>query len=236
MPSGNVDICRPDPPVDIAVGKCRPCARGAGESAYPIRGSACRGTPPSSGAPRRWRWRSHACSSPPHGGRETRGVSSVPPPPPTVMPGLVPGIHVLRHRGAGRARARRRRDVDARNKSGHDGEGTDRAVWQATERGAETSGAPTSRLWQIYPKTRPESSKKCSFGINPLVSHGFHEVFSSFRFGPRIRPMQRRDPQSPTVRNMVSNVSRVKVICLFQIIFGHFRFSVRPSLVMPGLV
>ena len=35
---------------------------------------------------------------------------------------------------------------------------------------------------------------------------------------------------------MVSNVSRVKVICLFQIIFGGFRFSVRPSLVMPGLV
>ena len=34
-----------------------------------------------------------------------------------VMPGLVPGIHVLRHRGARRQRARRRRDVDARNKS-----------------------------------------------------------------------------------------------------------------------
>ena len=42
---------------------------------------------------------------------------------PTVMPGLVPGIHALRQRGAGRARARRRRDVDARNKSGHDGRG-----------------------------------------------------------------------------------------------------------------
>ena len=38
-----------------------------------------------------------------------------------VMPGLVPGIHVLRHRGARRERARRRRGVDARNKSGHDG-------------------------------------------------------------------------------------------------------------------
>ena len=35
----------------------------------------------------------------------------------TVMPGLVPGIHAVRHRGASRARARRRRDVDARNKS-----------------------------------------------------------------------------------------------------------------------
>ena len=46
--------------------------------------------------------------------------SGAPPSPPTVMPGLVPGIHVLRHRGAGRAEARRRRDVDARNKSGHD--------------------------------------------------------------------------------------------------------------------
>ena len=43
-----------------------------------------------------------------------------------VMPGLVPGIHVLRRRGAGPARARRRRDVDARNKSGHDGGGGDK--------------------------------------------------------------------------------------------------------------
>ena len=39
---------------------------------------------------------------------------------PSVMPGLVPGCPVLRH-AAARAgiRARRRRDVDARNKSGH---------------------------------------------------------------------------------------------------------------------
>ena len=50
------------------------------------------------------------------------GRPAGPPPhlPHTVMPGLVPGIHVLRHRGAGRERARRRRDGDARNKSGHD--------------------------------------------------------------------------------------------------------------------
>ncbi len=41
-----------------------------------------------------------------------------------VMPGLVPGIHVLRHRGASQEWARRRRDVDARNKSGHDDGGT----------------------------------------------------------------------------------------------------------------
>ncbi len=41
--------------------------------------------------------------------------------PPPVMPGLVPGIHVLRHRGASGERTRRRRDMDARNKSGHDG-------------------------------------------------------------------------------------------------------------------
>ena len=39
---------------------------------------------------------------------------------PIVMPGLVPGIHVLRRRGASRERARRRSDVDARNKSRHD--------------------------------------------------------------------------------------------------------------------
>ena len=37
------------------------------------------------------------------------------------MAGLVPAIHVWRHRGAGRERARRRSDVDARNESGHDG-------------------------------------------------------------------------------------------------------------------
>ena len=40
MPGGTVDICRLDPRVDISVGKCRPCARGTGGSAYPIRGSA----------------------------------------------------------------------------------------------------------------------------------------------------------------------------------------------------
>ena len=55
---------------------------------------------------------------------------------PTVMPGLVPGIHVLRHRGAGRARARRRRDVDARNKSGHDAVGESGAT-----AGTATGGA-----------------------------------------------------------------------------------------------
>ena len=42
---------------------------------------------------------------------------------PSVMPGLVPGIHALRYRGASPARPRRRRGVDARNKSGHDGKG-----------------------------------------------------------------------------------------------------------------
>ena len=52
-------------------------------------------------------------------------ASSGTPLPSVVMPGLVPGIHVLRHRGASRARARRRRDVDARNKSGHDEKGVD---------------------------------------------------------------------------------------------------------------
>ena len=36
------------------------------------------------------------------------------------MPGLVPGIHVLRHRGVGRERTSRRRDVDGRDKPGHD--------------------------------------------------------------------------------------------------------------------
>ena len=36
------------------------------------------------------------------------------------MPGLVPGIHVLRHRGVGPVRTSRWRDVDARDKPGHD--------------------------------------------------------------------------------------------------------------------
>ena len=37
-----------------------------------------------------------------------------------VMPGLVPGIHVLRHRGVSRERTCRWRHVGTRNKSGHD--------------------------------------------------------------------------------------------------------------------
>ncbi len=93
------------------------------------------------------------------------------------MSGLVPGIHVLRHRGTNRARARRRRDVDARNKSGHDGIGTGRAVCPATERGASISGAPTFPLCEIYPKTCPESRRKFFLRKNHPVSHGLHEVF-----------------------------------------------------------
>ena len=56
------------------------------------------------------------------------------------MPGLVPGIHVLLHRGASRERARRRRDVDARNKSGHDG------------RTEETSRPPARRAIRTSPE------------------------------------------------------------------------------------
>ncbi len=43
-----------------------------------------------------------------------RGLPRRPAFPHRVMPGLVPGIHALRHRGARRQRAGRRRDVDAR--------------------------------------------------------------------------------------------------------------------------
>ena len=102
--------------------------------------------------------------------------------------GLVPGIHVPPPPRPLPARTTMPQDVDARNKSGHDDIGTGRAVWPATERGAETSGAPTSPLWQIYPKTRPESSRKCLFRINHSLSHGFNEVFSSFRFCPGNAP------------------------------------------------
>ena len=50
------------------------------------------------------------------------------PSPHCVMAGLVPAIHVLRHRGVSREPTRRWRDVDARNMSGHDvvGERLDR--------------------------------------------------------------------------------------------------------------
>ena len=64
------------------------------------------------------------------------------------MPGLVPGIHAVRHRGASRARARRRRGVDARNKSGHDenGPGAEerppRKLEPDTARRARRTGVP----------------------------------------------------------------------------------------------
>ena len=54
--------------------------------------------------------------------------------------GLVPGIHVLRHRGAGGERTRRWRDVDARNKSGHDG-GRGAGVPGSTLRAARSAGS-----------------------------------------------------------------------------------------------
>ena len=50
-------------------------------------------------------------------------AGEVPSSPPAVMAGLVPAIHVSRHRGARGEGARRRPDVDTRNKSGHDGGG-----------------------------------------------------------------------------------------------------------------
>ncbi len=43
---------------------------------------------------------------------------------------------------------------------------------------------PFRVVWRIYPKTRPESSRKCPFRINYLLSHGFHNIFSPFRFHP----------------------------------------------------
>ncbi len=68
-------------------------------------------------------WRTRSCMMRPPS-LPTRPSWPTPwPVPYLVMPGLVPGIHVLLHRGAGRERTRRWRDVDARNKSGHDGVG-----------------------------------------------------------------------------------------------------------------
>ena len=55
-----------------------------------------------------------------HAGLSPVAVPCVPAFPHAVMAGLVPAIHVLWHRGAGRERARRRKHVDGRNKSGHD--------------------------------------------------------------------------------------------------------------------
>ena len=51
----------------------------------------------------------------------------------------------------------------ARNKSGHDDIGTGRAACPATERGAETSGAPTFPLWEIWYRARPGSRAIFSF-------------------------------------------------------------------------
>ena len=75
----------------------------------------------------------------------------------SVMPGLVPGIHVPPPFRPLPARTAMSQDVDARNKSGHDDMGTDRAACPATERGAGISGAPTSRLCEIWPRTCPGS-------------------------------------------------------------------------------
>ena len=58
------------------------------------------------------------------------------------------------------------------------------SILSSNEKSAGISGAPTSPLCEIYPKTRPESRKKYSFKEFMSVSPGFHDVFSPFRFRP----------------------------------------------------
>ena len=90
-----------------------------------------------------------------------------------VMPGLVPGIHVLRHRGAGRERARRRRDVDGRNKSGHDGE-RDAGVPNFVCRIAQSAANPlVLELFARTARIKPDSS-----GLVPGIHVLRHRVVS----------------------------------------------------------
>ena len=63
---------------------------------------------------------------------------------PTVMAGPVPAIHVSRHRGASGEGARRRPDVDTRNKSGHDGGGV--AEFQGAATVSPTATEPIPKL------------------------------------------------------------------------------------------
>ena len=79
-----------------------------------------------------------------------RPSHSAPRPPPIVMPGLVPGIHVEPPPRSLRARTAMPQDVDGRNKSGHDGGGRRRGKpgWQQGER-------KRSRLSAWSPSRRP---------------------------------------------------------------------------------
>ena len=63
------------------------------------------------------------------------------------MPGLVPAIHVPRHRGAGREGTRRRSHVDARNESGLDDTGR--------RRGTTTGSAGVPPAPETLPDLRP---------------------------------------------------------------------------------
>ena len=101
---------------------------------------------------------------------------------PIVMPGLVPGIHVLWHRGARRERARRGRDVDARNKSGHDGM---RAVAGAPHRPAPSSIAPSSPPVTPALSRGPGSSRTAVGGRPGQGGTGAPRIGVRGRPGPR---------------------------------------------------
>ena len=70
------------------------------------------------------------------------------------MAGLVPAIHVSRHRGASREGARRRPDVDTRNKSGHDDRGAGdipiAEPHQPTARHAARSASNASEIFSAH--------------------------------------------------------------------------------------
>ena len=93
------------------------------------------------------------------------------------MPGLVPGIHVLRHRGARRERAKRWMDVDARNKSGHDVGGKRATPVPATDGAGVPQSEPRSGRWVVnpcipWPHTRSMGIKPDSNGTSPGMTTG----------------------------------------------------------------
>ena len=119
------------------------------------------------------------------GGRDAGGPQSVSQPgelagnPPVPTPcarfsptkpdssGLVPGIHVLRHRNVSRERTNRRRDVDARNKSGHDG-GRDAGVPKSGSRAERSVGNPFVLMPFALPASHPNPPRRpCSLAVKP---------------------------------------------------------------------
>ena len=85
--------------------------------------------------------------------------------PPSVMPGLVPGIHAHPPARPRTARTAMPQDVDARNKSGHDDRGARNRRCRRNARGSPEPPVLGNRRRRVRPRRRrPEAERRAAVG------------------------------------------------------------------------